>query len=204
MTRKAQKVRLPYNYFRVPPQQPVNKANVTLRSTIGKRYAPTKYVTKSVQSGNRTIITTKSSRVTPSGLVQKASSQRILGKVAIAFPNFGGIDFMPHETGVNRIERDRPTQSNVAFRGLAGARGQRPVREIVYGSVGRLTSVRTEPKRSNVRMDTPKIKAKKGYHGYVNKPTYFLAGEAGKERVDITPINKKGMFNFDFTGGMKF
>lgn len=30
-------------------------------------------------------------------------------------------------------------------------------------------------------------KAAKGFHGYVEEPTYFEAGEHGRERVDITP-----------------
>ena len=80
--RKTQKVRLPYNYFRVQSLQPVNKANVTLRSTIGKRHAPVKEVTKQSRYGNKIVTTTKSSRVTPSGLVQRASSQRVIIKKA--------------------------------------------------------------------------------------------------------------------------
>lgn len=49
--------------------------------------------------------------------------------------------------------------------------------------------------------------AKYGFHGYVNKPTHFLVGEAGKERVDIYPIRRRqkrmGMIDdFDFGGGM--
>jgi hypothetical protein len=31
-------------------------------------------------------------------------------------------------------------------------------------------------------------KAAKGFHGWVNEATGFIAGEAGRERVDITPI----------------
>ena len=31
--------------------------------------------------------------------------------------------------------------------------------------------------------------AAQGYHGFVSKPTGFIAGEAGTERVDITPLN---------------
>lgn len=34
-------------------------------------------------------------------------------------------------------------------------------------------------------------KAAKGFHGYVDHPTHFLVGEAGPERVNITPIKKK-------------
>lgn len=34
------------------------------------------------------------------------------------------------------------------------------------------------------------IKAAKGYHGIVRKPTYFLTGEKGPERVNITPQRK--------------
>lgn len=30
--------------------------------------------------------------------------------------------------------------------------------------------------------------AAKGFHGIVRKPTHFLAGEAGPERVNITPL----------------
>lgn len=33
-------------------------------------------------------------------------------------------------------------------------------------------------------------KAAKGFHGYVEEPTYFEAGEHGRERVDITPEHK--------------
>ena len=32
-------------------------------------------------------------------------------------------------------------------------------------------------------------KAAKGFHGVVESATGFIAGEAGKERVDITPLN---------------
>lgn len=42
--------------------------------------------------------------------------------------------------------------------------------------------------------------ARLGFHGEVSVPTLFLAGEAGRERVDITPQGKAGMpaatFNF--------
>lgn len=34
------------------------------------------------------------------------------------------------------------------------------------------------------------IKAAKGYHGIIDHPTYFLAGEAGREKVSIEPVNK--------------
>lgn len=51
------------------------------------------------------------------------------------------------------------------------------------------------------------VEAKKGFHGYVNKPTKFLVGEKGRERVDIYPIRRRqkrmGMIDdFDFGGGM--
>lgn len=53
------------------------------------------------------------------------------------------------------------------------------------------------------------VKAGKGFHGYVKKPTRFLVGESGMERVDITPIKRKkkemfgfGFDDFDFGGGM--
>jgi hypothetical protein len=42
-------------------------------------------------------------------------------------------------------------------------------------------------------------KAAKGFHGYVDKMTGFIAGEAGRERVDITPMNSpdKNMNNLN-------
>lgn len=50
------------------------------------------------------------------------------------------------------------------------------------------------------------IPAKHGFHGYVNKPTKFLVGESGRERVDISPVKKRksnaNVFDFDFGGGM--
>ena len=35
------------------------------------------------------------------------------------------------------------------------------------------------------------IKAKYGFHGYVNHPVKFLAGESGKERINIHKTRKK-------------
>jgi hypothetical protein len=35
------------------------------------------------------------------------------------------------------------------------------------------------------------IIAKKGFHGIINHPTNFLTGEAGRERVNITPLKKR-------------
>jgi len=56
------------------------------------------------------------------------------------------------------------------------------------------------------------IKAKRGYHGIVTKPTNFLVGEDGAEHVRITPLKKKKSIidfdygssykDFDFSGGM--
>ena len=41
------------------------------------------------------------------------------------------------------------------------------------------------------------IKAANGFHGLVEEPTHFLAGEAGPERVDITPRNNlNGMSDY--------
>lgn len=40
------------------------------------------------------------------------------------------------------------------------------------------------------------LKASKGYHGIVTRPTKFLVGEKGAERVDVTPI-KKGVLGMD-------
>lgn len=34
------------------------------------------------------------------------------------------------------------------------------------------------------------IHAANGFHGIVSKPTHFLVGEAGPERVSVTPIRK--------------
>lgn len=36
------------------------------------------------------------------------------------------------------------------------------------------------------------IEAAKGFHGFINHPTIFLVGEAGREKVNITPSRKKG------------
>lgn len=48
------------------------------------------------------------------------------------------------------------------------------------------------------------IEAKHGFEGYVNKPTYFLAGESGREHIKITPSRnvrkKKGLYDFDLRG----
>jgi TP901 family phage tail tape measure protein len=37
-----------------------------------------------------------------------------------------------------------------------------------------------------------RVEAQHGYHGYVSQPTLILAGEAGRERVDITPRGGDG------------
>lgn len=42
------------------------------------------------------------------------------------------------------------------------------------------------------------IKAAKGYHGIVRKPTYFLTGETGPERVNITPQRKHKQHHKNF------
>ena len=50
--------------------------------------------------------------------------------------------------------------------------------------------------------DKSKIKeARHGYHGYIYKPTMFLAGEAGREYVSISPKKRKksnSIYDFDF------
>ena len=50
----------------------------------------------------------------------------------------------------------------------------------------------------NVKVNNPSgvhvgaaLKTQHGFHGFVDKPgQMFLAGEAGRERVDITPVSK--------------
>lgn len=47
-------------------------------------------------------------------------------------------------------------------------------------------------------------KAEKGFHGYIDKPTNILVGESGRERVDITPVEKENnifKINTDFDYG---
>lgn len=78
----------------------------------------------------------------------------------------------------------------------------------------RLTRTEIEPEHSGpfsthlaqetaIRRDKV-IEAKHGFEGYVNKPTYFLAGESGREHVKITPSRnvrkKKGLYDFDLRG----
>lgn len=64
---------------------------------------------------------------------------------------------------------------------------------------GRVGHYRPDPhtgKYSNSNYNCPtckgsgEIKAAHGFHGMVYKPTHFLAGEAGRERVNITPMKK--------------
>ena len=54
--------------------------------------------------------------------------------------------------------------------------------------------------QQNQQMQQPQqqIAAAKGFHGIVTKDTHFLVGEAGRERVDVTPITKN---QFDFGTG---
>lgn len=42
------------------------------------------------------------------------------------------------------------------------------------------------------KIDIPMIKAATGFNGMVNRPTTFLAGEAGPEQVSITPNGRSG------------
>lgn len=42
--------------------------------------------------------------------------------------------------------------------------------------------------------------AQHGFHGYVNQPTMFMAGEAGRERVDITPRHKTAPLTINIHG----
>jgi hypothetical protein len=54
------------------------------------------------------------------------------------------------------------------------------------------------------------VHAAKGFHGYVFKPTHFLVGEKGRERVDISPIRKSkrkskdNWLDYDFTKGLGY
>lgn len=49
------------------------------------------------------------------------------------------------------------------------------------------------------------IAAKDGFEGFVNEPTLFLAGEAGREHVKITPLKKQaGAFDFNPKLGLDF
>ncbi len=49
------------------------------------------------------------------------------------------------------------------------------------------------------------IAAKDGFDGFVNEPTLFLAGEAGREHVKITPLRKQaGAFDFNPKLGLSF
>jgi len=43
--------------------------------------------------------------------------------------------------------------------------------------------------------DFVEIPAKKGFHEIVNRPTHLLVGEAGPERVDVTPIKKTSLID---------
>ena len=49
------------------------------------------------------------------------------------------------------------------------------------------------------------VQSQHGFHGDVSRPTLFLAGEAGRERVDVTPAGQSGnggggTYIFNFTG----
>src|SRR3970040_2300747 len=50
---------------------------ITTRSTIGKRYAPVKEVSKTTFRNGKVVRTTVTSRTLPSGEIQRASSQRV-------------------------------------------------------------------------------------------------------------------------------
>ena len=49
----------------------------------------------------------------------------------------------------------------------------------------RLEQARLAHDASGRKVDA--VRAARGFHGMVTRPTLFLAGEAGRERVDITP-----------------
>lgn len=51
------------------------------------------------------------------------------------------------------------------------------------------------PEQSDYVSKNP-IHACYGFHGYVNKPTIFLAGEHGREHIDIYKSRKKHHENF--------
>jgi hypothetical protein len=56
---------------------------------------------------------------------------------------------------------------------------------------------------------TEEFHSANGFHGIINHPTRFLVGEAGRERVDITPIKSKrksnyNWFDYDFTKDIGF
>lgn len=61
-----------------------------------------------------------------------------------------------------------------------------------YSDISDIRShMKSHPGTGNYDRESRKsIKAKNGFHGMVYHPTYFLAGEAGRERVNITPIKK--------------
>lgn len=67
----------------------------------------------------------------------------------------------------------------------------------------RLTRTELVAQQTAIRRDKV-IEAKHGFEGYVNKPTYFLAGESGREHVKITPSRnvrkKKGLYDFNLRG----
>src|SRR3972149_3003203 len=50
---------------------------ITTRSTIGKRYAPVKEVSKTTFRNGKVVRTTVTSRTLPSGEIQRASSHRV-------------------------------------------------------------------------------------------------------------------------------
>lgn len=71
------------------PLPPVKIKKQTLRSTQGKRYSPLSEVTTRATIGGKTIYTTRTTKNLPSGLTQKASSQRIYSSNTKSCPTCG-------------------------------------------------------------------------------------------------------------------
>jgi hypothetical protein len=60
---------------------------------------------------------------------------------------------------------------------------------------GRNSGTKYWDKGKDAKSRSP-LKAAKGYHGIIKKPTYMLVGEAGPEDVDVTPLrNSKQSFS---------
>jgi len=56
-----------------------------------------------------------------------------------------------------------------------------------------------QPREPRTKDVIPIQLAGDGFRGFVNKPTLFLAGESGREHVNIKPVHKqRGIFEFDF------
>ena len=71
------------------------------------------------------------------------------------------------------------------------------------------TGEKIRPNKPSEEQWEKTVPAKYGFHGYVNHPVKFLAGEHGRERIDIHRIKKKkhnnqNMYSMDMSDVSKY